>query len=187
MADETNTVLMLGLLGVGAYFLYQAFVAPKVAVATVPAPVAATPGTTPMMTQSQTPTSVSTVPTTTPATTPAAVGQSMHTQLQMQAQMLADGHDPAGNHTVAEWNSYYMKVTGYAPGAGAILPNTPANQAIPFATWWAAMQSAGFSGMGYWRSGGMGLITGSNFYVPQVNLSGSMASFYLPAAIPGRL
>jgi H+/gluconate symporter-like permease len=31
---------------------------------------------------------------------------------------------------------------------------------------------------------GMGLITGSNFYVPQANLPGSMASFYLPAAIP---
>lgn len=31
---------------------------------------------------------------------------------------------------------------------------------------------------------GMGLITGSNFYVPQVNQPGSMASFYLPAAIP---
>jgi hypothetical protein len=32
---------------------------------------------------------------------------------------------------------------------------------------------------------GMGLISSSNFYVPQVNLPGSMASFVLPAAIPG--
>jgi hypothetical protein len=32
--------------------------------------------------------------------------------------------------------------------------------------------------------GGLGLITSSNFYVPQVNLPGSMATFVLPAAIP---
>lgn len=31
---------------------------------------------------------------------------------------------------------------------------------------------------------GMGLITSSNFFVPQVNLPGSMASFVAPAAIP---
>lgn len=31
---------------------------------------------------------------------------------------------------------------------------------------------------------GMGLISSSNFYVPQVNLPGSMASFVAPAAIP---
>jgi hypothetical protein len=31
---------------------------------------------------------------------------------------------------------------------------------------------------------GMGLITSSNFYVPQVNLPGSMASFVTPAGIP---
>jgi hypothetical protein len=33
-------------------------------------------------------------------------------------------------------------------------------------------------------SGGMGLLTSSNFFVPQVNLPGSMASFVAPAAIP---
>jgi len=31
---------------------------------------------------------------------------------------------------------------------------------------------------------GLGLITSSNFFVPQVNLPGSMASFVTPAAIP---
>jgi hypothetical protein len=31
---------------------------------------------------------------------------------------------------------------------------------------------------------GMGLLTSSNFYVPQVNLPGSMASFVTPAGIP---
>lgn len=31
---------------------------------------------------------------------------------------------------------------------------------------------------------GMGLITSSNFYVPQVNLPGSMATFVPPAALP---
>ena len=31
---------------------------------------------------------------------------------------------------------------------------------------------------------GLGLITSSNFYVPQVNLPGSMATFVRPAAIP---
>jgi hypothetical protein len=31
---------------------------------------------------------------------------------------------------------------------------------------------------------GMGLISSSNFYVPQVNLPGSMASFVTPAGIP---
>ena len=31
---------------------------------------------------------------------------------------------------------------------------------------------------------GMGLLTSSNFYVPQVNVNGSMASFYNPASIP---
>ena len=30
---------------------------------------------------------------------------------------------------------------------------------------------------------GLGLITSSNFYVPQANLPGSMASFVTPAAI----
>ena len=34
---------------------------------------------------------------------------------------------------------------------------------------------------------GMGLITGSNFYTPQVNLPGSMAHFYLPAAVAGAI
>ena len=34
---------------------------------------------------------------------------------------------------------------------------------------------------------GMGLITGSNFFTPQVNLPGSMASFVLPAAVPAHL
>jgi hypothetical protein len=103
----------------------------------------------------------------------------------MQAQMLVDGHDPAGNHTVSEWNSYWAKVTG-------ILPNIsdPANQAIPFSAWWKMMQTAGLGGLSasYWRVGrsGMGLITGSNFYVPQANLPGSMASFYLPAALVRR-
>jgi hypothetical protein len=33
-------------------------------------------------------------------------------------------------------------------------------------------------------SHGMGLLTSSNFYVPQVNLPGSMASFVTPAGIP---
>ena len=33
-------------------------------------------------------------------------------------------------------------------------------------------------------SSGMGLITSSNFYVPQVNLPGSMATFVTPAGIP---
>jgi hypothetical protein len=32
--------------------------------------------------------------------------------------------------------------------------------------------------------GGLGLITSSNFFVPQVNQPGSMASFVLPAAVP---
>jgi hypothetical protein len=32
--------------------------------------------------------------------------------------------------------------------------------------------------------GGLGLISTSNFYVPQVNLPGSMAAFVRPAAIP---
>jgi hypothetical protein len=32
--------------------------------------------------------------------------------------------------------------------------------------------------------GGFGLISTSNFYVPQVNLPGSMASFVRPAVIP---
>jgi hypothetical protein len=31
---------------------------------------------------------------------------------------------------------------------------------------------------------GLGLITPSNFYVPQINLPGSMATFVLPAAVP---
>jgi len=31
---------------------------------------------------------------------------------------------------------------------------------------------------------GLGLITSSNFYVPQVNLPGSMANFVTPAGIP---
>ena len=31
---------------------------------------------------------------------------------------------------------------------------------------------------------GMGLLSSSNFYVPQVNLPGSMASFVTPAGIP---
>jgi hypothetical protein len=31
---------------------------------------------------------------------------------------------------------------------------------------------------------GLGVITSSNFYVPQINLPGSMATFTLPAAIP---
>ena len=31
---------------------------------------------------------------------------------------------------------------------------------------------------------GLGLITRSNFYVPQVNLPGSMATFVTPAGIP---
>jgi hypothetical protein len=31
---------------------------------------------------------------------------------------------------------------------------------------------------------GLGLISSSNFYVPQVNLQGSMASFAMPAGIP---
>jgi hypothetical protein len=31
---------------------------------------------------------------------------------------------------------------------------------------------------------GLGLITSSNFYVPQVNLPGNMASFVTPAGIP---
>lgn len=31
---------------------------------------------------------------------------------------------------------------------------------------------------------GMGLLTSSNFYVPQVNIPGSMATFVAPAAIP---
>lgn len=34
---------------------------------------------------------------------------------------------------------------------------------------------------------GLGLITSSNFYIPQVNLPGSMASFVLPAGIPASL
>ena len=34
---------------------------------------------------------------------------------------------------------------------------------------------------------GLGLITGSNFFVLQVNLLGSMASFELPAAVPVHL
>ena len=33
-------------------------------------------------------------------------------------------------------------------------------------------------------SGGMGLLTSSNFFVPQVNVPGSMATFVAPAAIP---
>lgn len=33
-------------------------------------------------------------------------------------------------------------------------------------------------------SGGMGLLTSSNFFVPQVNIPGSMATFVAPAAIP---
>jgi hypothetical protein len=44
---------------------------------------------------------------------------------------------------------------------------------LPFAT---TTGSAGTSGMG--------LITSSNFFVPQVNVPGSMASFVAPAAIP---
>jgi len=35
-----------------------------------------------------------------------------------------------------------------------------------------------------WGRGGLGLISSSNFYVPQVNLPGSMAAFIRPAAIP---
>jgi hypothetical protein len=35
-----------------------------------------------------------------------------------------------------------------------------------------------------WATHGFGLISSSNFYVPQVNLPGSMASFVMPAAIP---
>jgi hypothetical protein len=31
------------------------------------------------------------------------------------------------------------------------------------------------------RRGGLGLITSSNFFMPQVNLPGSMASFVTPA------
>lgn len=34
---------------------------------------------------------------------------------------------------------------------------------------------------------GMGMITGSNFYVPQVNMPGSMASFVTPAGITGAI
>ena len=34
------------------------------------------------------------------------------------------------------------------------------------------------------RGLGLGLITSSNFYVPQVNLPASMASFVTPAGIP---
>jgi hypothetical protein len=34
------------------------------------------------------------------------------------------------------------------------------------------------------RRGGLGLITSSNFFMPQVNLPGSMASFVTPAGIP---
>jgi hypothetical protein len=32
--------------------------------------------------------------------------------------------------------------------------------------------------------GGLGLITASNFYLPQVNVPGSMGTFILPAAVP---
>lgn len=36
-------------------------------------------------------------------------------------------------------------------------------------------------------SSGTGLITGSNFYVPQVNVPGSMATFVTPAGITGAI
>jgi len=40
---------------------------------------------------------------------------------------------------------------------------------------------------GYTGISGMGVIGGSNFYVPQVNRSGSMGSFVLPGAVGGAI
>jgi hypothetical protein len=139
-----NTILTLGLVGVGAYLLYEWLVAPSLQTVAVPAAAGATPGTTPTMTQSQAPTSVSTAPTTTPI-----VSQS--TAQQIQAKMLAAGDDPTLNHSTSQWNYYYAQVAGIpGPTPDKLLPNSPdpINQLVPFSTYWAAMQTLGFSGLG---------------------------------------
>jgi hypothetical protein len=141
-----KTILTLGLVGVGAYFLYEYLIAPNL-VAAVPTP---TPGTTPASTGQ--PTTVSTAPSSTPATTgtPQPI-TAQSTPAQMQAKMLAAGDDPTTNHSVSQWNYYYAQVAGIAgPDSAVVLPNSPdpVNQLIPFSTWWAGMQKAGFSGLG---------------------------------------
>src|SRR5215475_9341038 len=105
--SEMKTLLTLGLVGVGAYFLYEYLIAPSL-VAVQPTP---TPGTTPA--SGTQPTSVSTAPSSTPATTtPPATIQAQSTAAQMQAKMLAAGDDPTANHSVSQWNYYYAQVAG---------------------------------------------------------------------------
>jgi hypothetical protein len=94
----------------------------------------------------------------------------------------------------ASWKQGFM---GYVVTAGAAVAAGGLARTVPFLRPYSTWITVGgllivgiqllqqfFPGLNLCPSPGTGLITSSNFYVPQVNQNGSMASFILPGAIP---
>jgi len=75
---------------------------------------------------------------------------------------------------VGRWNKNFG--TGMMQGGLLVALIEAMNQFFPAISLPFSVTGSGTSGMG--------LLTSSNFYVPQVNVPGSMATFVAPAAIP---
>jgi hypothetical protein len=112
MADNTvKDILLLGLVAVGGYFLWEWLTAPAVSATTTTTP---TPGTTPTMVAAGAPTSVSTVPTTTPTTGGGAQGTSA-AMPTVQQPTAADLQSTCGGNATMnadQWNYCYRQLMG---------------------------------------------------------------------------
>jgi len=189
MPQDGKMLLLLGGLGVGGYFIYEWLKKPSAPPPPAPAP-APTPGTTQTMQQSQQPVSISTAPPATPPPTPPPppLPQPSAADLQKALNMTTA--------TADQWNYAYKQVTGYgieqAYGTdfdsiygpvGSDGTRPIGNGGLISAD--AFLHYPGYQGKTLRTSlSGLGLLTSSNFFVPQVNLPGSMASFVPPVAIP---
>jgi hypothetical protein len=110
--DSTvKDIVLLALVGVGGYLLYEWWISSQSTVSNVVTP---TPGTTPTQAQTGGITSVSTIPTSTPTTGPGAQGTSaaMPTVQQPTAADLQNALGNAGTATADQWNYEYKALMG---------------------------------------------------------------------------
>jgi hypothetical protein len=122
---QGSDVLKLGLVAVGAYFLYEYFYG--------------TPSAS---------TAASTASTNT-ATTSTSVAVNQATTLnKVMAAVTADNGDVTSYQSVDFWNFYYNQIRGAmsAPGHEILFPGADPNKQYSINEWWGAMMAAGFSG-----------------------------------------
>lgn len=106
MADTGKTILVLGVVGAGAYLLYEWW-AGQQAAASTPTTGSGTPGTTPTMQQTQQPTNIGTTPPSTTPPTPAPSGTMTTLVANMQQQL--NGKTTA---TADQWDWAFSNIMG---------------------------------------------------------------------------